>query len=136
MQPEQSGNAAFVPRPRLLDLFCGGGGASMGYWLAGFEVIGVDIAKRGHTVEVQLRANANGRSISFYRCVLDEPSASLDDVRDVTGSTVGSSSTSPNPVLTEDPPSPSKPRAFNRDGGMLLLFDEHDQARLWEPDAA
>lgn len=30
-------------RPRLLDLFCGGGGLSMGYWLAGFEVVGVDI---------------------------------------------------------------------------------------------
>jgi len=30
-------------RPRLLDLFCGGGGASMGYWLAGFDVVGVDI---------------------------------------------------------------------------------------------
>lgn len=30
-------------RPRLLDLFCGAGGASMGYHLAGFEVVGVDI---------------------------------------------------------------------------------------------
>ena len=30
-------------RPRLLDLFCGGGGLSMGYWLAGFEVVGVDV---------------------------------------------------------------------------------------------
>ncbi len=29
-------------RPRLLDLFCGEGGASMGYHNAGFEVIGVD----------------------------------------------------------------------------------------------
>ncbi len=28
---------------RLLDLFCGAGGASMGYALAGFEVVGVDI---------------------------------------------------------------------------------------------
>lgn len=27
---------------RLLDLFCGAGGASMGYKLAGFEVVGVD----------------------------------------------------------------------------------------------
>lgn len=33
-------------KPRLLDLYCGGGGASMGYWLAGFEVVGVDIAKQ------------------------------------------------------------------------------------------
>lgn len=30
-------------RPLLLDLFCGAGGAAMGYHQAGFEVIGVDI---------------------------------------------------------------------------------------------
>jgi DNA (cytosine-5)-methyltransferase 1 len=30
-------------RPRLLDLFCGAGGAAMGYNRAGFEVVGVDI---------------------------------------------------------------------------------------------
>lgn len=30
-------------RPRLLDLFCKAGGAGMGYHLAGFEVVGVDI---------------------------------------------------------------------------------------------
>lgn len=30
-------------RPRLLDLFCGAGGASVGYHRAGFEVVGVDI---------------------------------------------------------------------------------------------
>jgi DNA (cytosine-5)-methyltransferase 1 len=30
--------------PRLLDLFCGAGGAGMGYFRAGFEVVGVDIA--------------------------------------------------------------------------------------------
>lgn len=27
---------------KLLDLFCGAGGCSMGYWRAGFEVVGVD----------------------------------------------------------------------------------------------
>jgi DNA (cytosine-5)-methyltransferase 1 len=31
-------------RPRLLDLFCGAGGASVGYHRAGFDVVGVDIA--------------------------------------------------------------------------------------------
>lgn len=31
---------------RLLDLFCGAGGAAMGYHQAGFEVIGVDIKKQ------------------------------------------------------------------------------------------
>jgi DNA (cytosine-5)-methyltransferase 1 len=30
-------------RPKLLDLFCGGGGASMGYHRAGFDVTGVDL---------------------------------------------------------------------------------------------
>ena len=30
-------------RPRLLDLFCGAGGAGMGYNRAGFEVAGVDL---------------------------------------------------------------------------------------------
>jgi DNA (cytosine-5)-methyltransferase 1 len=29
--------------PRILDLFCGAGGAAMGYHRAGFEVVGVDI---------------------------------------------------------------------------------------------
>jgi hypothetical protein len=32
-----------MTRPRLLDLFCGAGGAAMGYHRAGFEVIGVDV---------------------------------------------------------------------------------------------
>ena len=30
-------------RPRLLDLFCGAGGAATGYYRAGFDVVGVDI---------------------------------------------------------------------------------------------
>lgn len=30
-------------RPRLLDLFCGAGGCSMGYHRAGFDVVGVDV---------------------------------------------------------------------------------------------
>lgn len=30
--------------PRLLDLFCGAGGAAMGYHQVGFDVVGVDIA--------------------------------------------------------------------------------------------
>jgi DNA (cytosine-5)-methyltransferase 1 len=31
-----------APRPRLLDLFCGAGGAAMGYHRAGFDIVGVD----------------------------------------------------------------------------------------------
>lgn len=32
-----------MSRPLLLDLFCGAGGAAMGYYRAGFDVVGVDI---------------------------------------------------------------------------------------------
>ena len=35
-------------RPRLLDLFCGAGGAGTGYYRTGFDVVGVDIAKQAH----------------------------------------------------------------------------------------
>jgi DNA (cytosine-5)-methyltransferase 1 len=37
-----------VSKPRLLDLFCGAGGAAMGYHRAGFEVVGMDIKPQAH----------------------------------------------------------------------------------------
>lgn len=40
-------------RPRLLDLFCGCGGCSVGYHRAGFDVVGVDVVRQ-HAYPYQL----------------------------------------------------------------------------------
>lgn len=50
-------------RPILLDLFCGAGGAAMGYHRAGFDVIGIDIAPQKNYPFEFIEGNALDRSI-------------------------------------------------------------------------
>lgn len=56
--------------PRLLDLFCCAGGASMGYHRAGFEVVGVDINHQPRYPFTFIQANA--MDILADRAFLDQ----------------------------------------------------------------
>lgn len=60
-------------RPRLLDLFCGAGGASMGYHMAGFDVTGVDIRDHPDYPFEFIRADALEVDLSGYDAIHASP---------------------------------------------------------------
>jgi len=62
-----------MTRPRLLDLFCGAGGAAVGYHRAGFDVVGVDKEPQSHYPFELVHADAMTYPLSGFDAIHASP---------------------------------------------------------------
>lgn len=75
-----------MPNPRLVDLFCGQGGASAGYVAAGFDVVGIDLSPQPRYPYTFIQADAMTFPLDGFDAVhASPPCQDHSDTRNLSG---------------------------------------------------
>jgi hypothetical protein len=129
-------------RPRLLDLFCGAGGAAMGYYRAGFDVVGVDNRPQPHYPFEFIQADAMTFSLDGYDVIHASPpcqayattanSRKLDNHPDLLDPVRQMLKTTGLPYVIENIPTAPMPQGFLLCGATFgLPIIRHRRFEVW-----